>query len=163
MQHVKRVFQGSILAGLLFFFLGILFFYLMGQIKYLTCARSETGAVQCGMRVTWLDLFPVKNVDLGSPKSADIEQDCDDDGCTYRVTVQTATGDVPFTSYESNYSKTNGIAEQINQFLQNASQPVLRLKSGGGVALIPPIIFLVIGGFLLVRSLARLFKGQTVD
>lgn len=163
MQHIKRIFQGSILAGLLFLFLGLLFFYLMGQIRYLTCARSETGAIQCGMRVTWLDLFPVKNVELGSPRSADVEQDCDDDGCTYRVTLQTATGDVPFTNYESNYSKINKIADQINRFLQDTSQPALSLKSGGGPALIPPVIFLGIGIFLFIRSLKRLFRGQTVD
>ncbi|MBN1373243.1 MAG: hypothetical protein JW987_15005 [Anaerolineaceae bacterium] len=163
MERIKRIFQGSVLAGMLFLFLGLFFFYLMGQIKHLTCARAETGEVLCGMRVTWMDLFPVKNVNIDSLKGAEVEQDCDDDGCTYRVTLQTTAGDVPFTSYESDYSKINGIADQINRFLQNPSQPSLRLKSGGGPALIAPVIFLGIGIFLFIRSLKRLFRGQTVD
>lgn len=163
MEHIKQAFQGTLFLGLVFLFFSLIMAYLTGQINYLDCARSETGPVHCGMRVTWKDLLTVKNLSIEGLRGADLEQDCDDDGCNYKVILDITTKKLTFGDYGSQYSKANTATNQINQFLQDPSQPSLSMRSGDGSTLILPGIFAVGGLGLIIHNLLRLFRGEPVE
>ncbi len=164
MDRIKRIFQGSTQVAILLLLMGLLFAYWMGRVSHLNCVRTDTAAPQCSLRISWLNLFTIQEDGLQELQGAYAQQNCDGDGCTYRVVLTTSAGDKPLTSAYSSGSKSKEqTAQQINQFIADPTQPTLTVKAGGGLIMLVPFSLLGMGAFLFVCSVTRLFRGEPVE
>ncbi len=148
------------LMSAMFFGFGLLFLYLMGQVSTLDCSRVGNGGVNCSLLTTWMDLSPLDEKPISQIELAYVQQQCDEDGCTYRVTLHSRFGDFPLTSlYSSGKAEKEQMAHQINTFVQDTSQPTLRLKHRELWGLLLPLVFLLVGILLAVAQLFGLKAG----
>jgi hypothetical protein len=95
---------------------------------------------------------------MGEVRGASVEESCDDDGCTYRVVVQTSRGAKALTSYRSSgYRSKQEVADKINRFVNSPAEQTLNLKvSSGLLGILLPLIFIAAGPVLTVN---RILKG----
>lgn len=164
MDRIRRVFQGSTMVAIMLLLMGLLFAYLMGRVSHLNCVHTESAALRCSLRISWLNLFTIREDRLQELQNAFVQQNCDDDGCTYRVVLSTAAGNTPLTSaYSSGERAKEKTAQQINQFIADPAQPELKINAGGGLLMLVPLLLLGVGAYLFVRSLTRLFRGEPVE
>lgn len=164
MDRIRRVFQGSTMVGIMLLLMGLLFAYLMGRVSHLNCVRTDASAPQCSLRISWLSLFTIQEDGLQGLQGAYAQQNCDDDGCTYRVVLSTTAGNKPLTSAYSSGSKSKEqTAQQINQFIADPTQTALAVKAGGGLIMLVPLSLLGAGAYLFIRSVMRLSRGEPVE
>ncbi len=134
----------------LFPLIGCLAFYFLGQSTTLDCTRLESAVINCQKQNHLLGVYPLGAESIGRLQGAWVEEECDD-GCTYRVVLQTEQGDVPLTSYlSSGHSSKDEIAGQINMFVYG-QEPSLQIKdSAGAIGIIVPVVFILVGPLMLV-------------
>ena len=79
-------------------------------------------------------------------RGAYVQDNCDEDGCTYRVELRTAGGTVPLTSvYSSGLEKKRSTAERINEFVDSRESKLTLQESAGWIAILASGAFLVAG------------------
>jgi hypothetical protein len=146
--------------SIVFVGLGLLFSYIMGIVTTLECSRPESGQV-CNLERSWMGLVKLTDRPLRQVQSAWVEENCDDDGCTYRVVLETDQGQLPLgTAYSSGSSSKQEQADQVNAFVKNSSISQVNVQAGGGLWMVIPLIFLVIGVGIVARPLVGLVKEQ---
>ncbi len=105
----------SLLFGLVFMVMGLVFMFIFGQVTDLTCAKTLEGKPECAMEVKFLGGFTLSSNEVRDVTRADVEESCDDEGCSYRVVLTTIEGQQPLTSYDtSDWSGKEEIAARIN-------------------------------------------------
>jgi hypothetical protein len=148
----------SILA-LAFFGAGLFLTFLLGQISTLSCSRVED-ADRCVLSVKWMGLASLKEIRIEGLTGAQVEESCDNDGCTYRVVLVTARQTLPLAAaYSSGKAGKSEIADQVNAFTRDRSIRTLNVKTGGGFWLIFPCIFLAVGIGMASKPLANAFRS----
>ena len=91
--------------------------------------------------------------------SAWVDESCDDDGCTYRVVLETDQGQLPMgTAYSSGSTSKQEQADQVNAFVKDDSIRQVKIQAGGGLWLFIPLIFIALGVGLIARPLIGLIK-----
>lgn len=98
------------------------FAYVLGQVTTLTCDRVGTEQIDCTVQTTWLDLLPLGDKSVRGVRGAQVAENCDEDGCTYRVELVTDAGLVPLTSYYSlDSTEKERAAQRVNDFARGTA------------------------------------------
>ena len=146
--------------SIVFVGVGLLLSYLLGIVTTLECSRLEGGQA-CNLRNSWMGLVTLTDRPLRQMHSAWVEESCDDDGCTYRVALETDQGKLPLGSaYSSGSVSKQELADRVNAFVKDASISQVKIQAGGGLWIIIPLIFIAIGVGLIARPLFGLIKQQ---
>lgn len=154
----------SILIGLMFMIIGIFFMFIFGQTTDLSCAKNDVGKTECTKTVKFLGVVPLSTGEFRDVYRAEVEESCDEDGCSYRVVLMTIDGQRPMTSYyTSDWSGKEQIAAQINTFIgatANRGPFFIQEQSGLWPSLFS-MIFVLVGLYQLI--LKGLIQPNQVD
>ena len=146
-------------AAIGFFGLGLLFFFLIGQTSILRCARVENNQVDCTLTTTWMKLRTLRERQIEQLQAAQVETDCDDDGCTYRVLIATTGYELPLSeAYTSDEGEHRALAKKINDFLKDPNQRSLEVETGGGWMTMIPVLFIAVGVVFAALSTRSIFS-----
>ena len=146
----------SILFGLVFMVIGLVFVFVFGQISELQCEKPQLYVTQCFLELKFLGIFPVSTRTFLDVNDAWVETSCDDDGCSYRVMLLTSDGQQPLTNYySSGYDAQEDMAWEINNYIQSEEDVPLFMteKSGLFFALFASVFVLVGLYFIIVKGL----------
>jgi len=103
--------------------------YLAGQVTTLMCDRAETAQVDCIVQTRWLGLVSLREQSVRSVRGARVAENCDEDGCTYRVELVTGAGTVPLTPhYSLSYSAKERVAQHVNDFAADPAATSLAVQ-----------------------------------
>jgi len=141
-----------LILSVIFVGAGLFFLYLLGQQITLICTR--TGAMeQCTLHTSWMNLVQLNNRTIEGIRSAWVEDQCDEDGCAYRVVMRTDQGEIPLgQAFSSGKASKQRKAEQINAFASQQSH-ALKVSEGGGGWILIPLVFVIIGIGLIYHPL----------
>jgi len=144
----------------LFLATGVGTLFLLGQVQTLRCQRAEGGVlVDCRLVNTWMKSTVLDDRPLPPLRRALVERGCDDDGCTYRVLLETDRSTLPLSDIStSDQSDQEGIARRINEYLDAPGDTPLEVETGGGLILIVPVMFLAAGIYLAVSAIRGLLN-----
>ena len=159
-QGCRGVF-GSILFGPAFFGCGLLLIVIFGQSYTLRCSRPEPSQVSCTRERRWLRTFETGNERLTGLSRAWVGESCDEDGCTYRVELDTAEGQFGLTGYySSGYDEKRILASEINTFLADPRIETLEVRSDAGLlGFLLPALFMTIGMGAALFSLLKIGRA----
>ena len=148
-----------ILFGLVFAGFGILFLVIFGQGATLRCSRPEPSQITCQRETRWLNRLSTGSETIAGMSQAYVTESCDD-GCTYRVELDTVQGPVALTSYyTSGYDDKADVAQKINEFLSDPDAPPMEVNSDAGLlAVLLPVFFIVVGGLFIITHLVKLLR-----
>jgi hypothetical protein len=113
----------------------------------LSCQRLQAKQGKCQIVRSNLLGSNIKEIELASLRGAKVER------CGYktRVVLLTSVGNVPFTANSTNWGTQNAVASDINFFVKNAKNRLLRLSQDerwlgwtGGIFLLTGIAALVL-------------------
>ncbi len=145
----------SILFGLVFLILGLVFMFVFGQVSELRCEKPQLYVVQCSLEQKFLGIFHVSAKSFLDVNDAWVETSCDDDGCSYRVVLLTSDGQQPMTNYySSGLSDKEDMAWEINSYIQAEGNASLFLTEKSGLF---PALFSMV--FVLVGLYQMIVKG----
>jgi hypothetical protein len=153
MKHLlTSIFWGCLISGM-----GFVALYIFGQVVILDCSRVVGRPATCMKESRFLGVLTVGQQGMGEVDGAYVEEDCDDDGCTYRVVLNTSRGSRPLTSYRSSgYRDKQSVAEQINTFVNSGSEEALHITvSAGLLGILFPLALVVAGPIVMVRRIVR--------
>lgn len=154
----------SIPLGLAFTIGGFLFLLIAAHRTEVTCSRVEPQLVNCRIQSSWLGWFPQTPRTAADVQQALVDENCDSDGCTYRVELLTGSGIEPLTNaYSSGFDGKQQTANQVNNYLAGGSNEPLQFTSdlGMGWFVLVPILFVLIGLASLAAAAARLVLRLT--
>jgi len=135
----------TILLSFIFLGIGLLMAYLLGRVTTLECSR-QLALPQCNLHTTWMGLVDLSDRPLRQLYVAQVEESCDDEGCTYRVAIETDQGRLPLDSaYVSDYADRVEKVDAINAFIANPEQRDLSVQDGGGWWMFFPLVFIILG------------------
>ena len=134
------------LFGLLFFVVGVVLTFVLGQTVHLACERLEDQVVACDVRRTFLGIT-VKEKNLGRIQGAQVAQKIDDEGdYLYRIELSGSNGRIPLReAWSSGYDKKERFAEDVNDFVQDATAPTLELELAGAWQMLFSLSFGLVG------------------
>lgn len=141
---LKRII-GSILGGLISIVIGCIMFFIFGREITLTCRYASATQANCTKVSRLMGITIGEPQEITSLKGASVEENCDEDGCTFRVLLHTDSENTPLTSYySSGKTKKSEQAAQLNDYLQASREPELELVAGAGIigTLIPLLLIL---------------------
>ncbi|WP_298006209.1 MULTISPECIES: hypothetical protein [Anaerolinea] len=137
--------------------------YLLGQVHTLNCQRTQ-GRQHCQIAVSWMGIVPLRQETLNPLQGARVDESCDEDGCTYRVVLRTGSGDVPLgVGYSSGLKSKEDMAETIQAFVANPSQPDLKVQTGGGLWIAFPLVFFMVGLWMGISPVISSFLPSRDD
>jgi len=147
------------LFGLVFAAMGCLFSFVFGRSVVLDCTRLETPFIQCTKQTLIWGVLPSQMETVDGLQRVWVEESCDE-GCTYRVVLETERRTVPLTNFFTSEKQAKyEVADQINDFL-DSSKLTLHVEDGSGlVGVLLPLIFIGVGFFFFVGSLLSLVFG----
>lgn len=151
----------AVLFGAVFTACGCLMSFIFGQQTTLNCTRVESTQIECSKQSKWVGLVPLGEESIQNLEGARVDENCDEDGCTYRVELNTADGIVPLTSFYSSGSKSKQkTADRINAFVRNSSESSLAVEGGAGLlGILFPLIFVLAGPLIVVSGLFRAIRS----
>ena len=137
--------------GIVFAAFGVVFLYLFGQSTTLTCTHVESNWIDCTKQVTWMGRSIKEAQHIRQLRGAYVQDNCDEDGCTYRVELRTADGTVPLTSvYSSGFEEKQSAADRINAFVDSQEGELTLQESSGWIAILTAAVFLIVGLAVIV-------------
>lgn len=153
-----------LILSVIFVGAGLFFLYLLGQQTTLICMRTDA-MEQCAMHTSWMNLVQLNSRTIEGIRSAWVEEQCDEDGCTYRVVMRTDQGEIPLgRAFSSGEAPKQQKAEQINAFASQQNH-ALKVSEGGGWWILLPLAFVIVGIGLIYHplraTLQRAFRQQT--
>ncbi len=166
--ETRLVFRPS--GGTLVAILGVLFILISGGIVYgfgqttdLLCERNPSGSMRCRIARSLLGIS-LSDRPLEALQGAYVSESRDSDGdITYRVMLETGSGDVPLTAYTSSgYNKKATAADEINQFVEGGA-PSLAVRQGGTLGIVIGAVFLLTSLLMVVGGVQSRFTHWTID
>lgn len=149
---LEQVDPAHLILAVVFVGMGLFFTYLLGQRATLVCTRTGT-MEQCTLHTSWMSLVGLNHRPIEGIRSASVEENCDDDGCTYRVVMHTEQGEIPLgQAFSSGKASKQQKAEQINAFA-NQQRHELNISEGGGGWILIPLVFMILGVWQIYRPL----------
>ena len=154
-MSIKQILKAAV-WGMVFTGAGIFSLYIFARTTTLTCERGPKDQISCVKSENLLDILHFKDEHISSLENAWVSESCDEDGCTYRVELDTARGTFHLTSYSSSgYRSKEETANQINTFIRSSSEQTLEIETSTGLlGLILPAVF-ILAGLILTFSQVR--------
>ena len=132
--------------GLAFTLAGCLVFFFFGQTSSLECIREGSFHPSCSLTQSLIGFTLRESTVVELIDARVVESRDSDDDLTYRIILETASGNIPLTSYfSSGKQKKIGIVNEITSFLANSQTTTLMIQQGGKSFLFFPLIFTLIG------------------
>lgn len=155
-MNFKQIFT-SALIGFLISAFGFVFLYVFGQSFTLSCERTESRQITCVRTSVLLGFLKLDDKPVESLERAWVSESCDEDGCTYRVELDTVRGTIPMTNYRSSgYRSKENMANQINTFLRSPDQSSLEVKASAGIiGILMPVVIIVAGPIVTVSRIRK--------
>uniref|UniRef100_B8HTB4 Uncharacterized protein n=1 Tax=Cyanothece sp. (strain PCC 7425 / ATCC 29141) TaxID=395961 RepID=B8HTB4_CYAP4 len=139
--------------SLVFVGVGSTLLWITGQVQF-HCERLEPQQVSCKLQKRNWFAYPLRSESIAQLQGARVHETDSDDGSMYKVILQTAQGEIPFTNYgSSGYTEKAEIADRINRFIQDQSQTYLSLSAANW----PEGVGLGLGGVILALSCLTLY------
>ena len=149
----------GIILGAVFLAAGFGAAYLIGIVTTLDCERYDSSQ-SCRLEKSWMKWVVLSVRPFPQVNAAYVQESCDDEGCDYRVAIRTSQGNYPlgevWTSGSGSETRT---ADQINAFLQGSGDDRLRVSSGGGLFVLFPLIFILVGASMLLSPAFQALKS----
>jgi hypothetical protein len=151
----------SIFWGCLISAIGFGALYVFGQVVVLDCSRAVGRPVTCLKESRFMGIVTVGEEGLGEVTGAYVEENCDDDGCTYRVVLNTSRGSKPLTMYRSSgHRDKQSVADQINTYISAGAEDDLHIQvSSGFFGFLFPLALIVAGPVVTVGRILRGPRG----
>lgn len=152
---------GSILFGLIFMAGGIFSIFIFSQIGEISCIQLEPSTLTCTQTKKLLGLVTMSEEQLPTLQGAHLSESCDEDGCSYRVDLETMGGTIPLANYYTGgigaYKQQSDKVDRINAFLADQEEIELVLDTGLSEQLLSflPLLFIVIGGVVFISGLRQ--------
>jgi len=142
----------TILFGLGFVVLGMVFVFVFGQITEFRCEKPKVNVTQCTLDRKFLGILSVSQKEFADVNDAWVESSCDDDGCTYRVALLTSEGQQPMTGYySSGESAKANMAREINNYIGSEDDaPIFLTEKSGLFFALFALVFVFIGLYLII-------------
>lgn len=143
----------SILIGLFFMVIGLVFMFIFGQVTDLSCTKNAAGRAECSTEVKFLGVFTLSSSAFKDVYRSEVEESCDDEGCNYRVILTTIEGQRPLTAYyTSDWSGKEKIAAEINDYIgASAGRESLSIQENSGLwASLLSLAFALIGLYQMI-------------
>jgi hypothetical protein len=152
-----------LIIGLGFVLGGCIALFVLGQASLLECDRKLGTRPSCKLTQSLLG-FTIREKPIEQLVYARVvESRNSDDDLTYRVILETESGDFPLTSYSSSGKQSKlTIATQINAYLDDVETDSLRIGQGGKNYIIP-LIVLFIGLLDIVLALMGRYNIWQID
>ncbi len=117
------------------------------------CKRLEINQIQCELHQMFLGQT-IKQATVNDPQHAIVQvQHSSKGGTSYRVAFVTAQGTVPLTDYYSSDAPADDLAEQFNQFRQDAAaKSVLLDQPASGFGIVFMVMMAGFGAVLILVS-----------
>ena len=146
--------------GLLFFIAGLAVMLFFGNKVTLTCVRSLPPPGVCTLRSANMVNAKEKTFAITELSGASIDVSHGDDGDTYRVLLQTASGNLPMTSYySSGLTAKQQAVDQINSFVMYDTMQTLSIKTDDRIwVAIFSGIFAGSGALLLLLAVLKIIQ-----
>jgi hypothetical protein len=145
-----------VLMGILFTLVGIVVYFFLGQKIILACTRETTSQPSCMLSRTFLG-YTISEKSLNGLVGARLIESEDDDGdLIYKIILDTEQQQIPVTTYfSSGYQAKLQFVGEVNAFFNYTDKQTVTVETGGGNALIMPIVCACTG-------LLELFVGLRV-
>jgi hypothetical protein len=144
----------GLVFGLIFVVIGLVVVFFFARVTELECSRPEPSTVQCVKESKWLGVVSMSKETIHNVRGAEVDESCDDDGCTYRVRVIADRGSVPLTEYySSGWGAKEKTADQINTYVARGGNEALTVSDGS------VILGVLIGGVFAVAGLIAAVAG----
>lgn len=115
-------FAVSAIGTLLF---GAVMLFIFGQSNRLVCRHPDPSTTTCSVSHVLLRTVPLPGWQADGITEAYVERDCDD-GCTYRTALRTEDTSRPINEvWTDQQSYNDGVAAQINAFINDGRAPTL--------------------------------------
>lgn len=146
--------------ALLFIVSGLAVLLTFGNRTTLSCDRSQPPVGVCTLRTENILSRKEKPIAVNQLLGAYVDETIGKDGPTYRVVLQTTSGDIPFTNiYSSGSADKQQMADQINKFLQYSSLSTLLVKSDSRIVMVIfSGVFVGVGGLQLISAIRKLIE-----
>jgi hypothetical protein len=145
------------MAGTVVFF--GLFVFIFGNSTELTCARLASENPTCKINRLFLDRYQVSSRIVENVTDVEIDESCDEDGCSYRAVLYTAGGEnFPVNDVYTDRGPVRKQVAEIESFLaSDASSYQMKLP-------IPWWVMFLLGGLgiMVVVILAISFIRETI-
>lgn len=148
-------------VGIIFMGLGLMSVFTFGQVYTLTCRRLESENPTCIRESHWMGRFPLGQRTYEGVSGAHVIESCDEDGCTYGVSLDTAEGQFDFTGFYSSGRKDKELlAQRINDYVAETEVKTLEVetKREGWLVIFVAIFVLTGVGFIFAAPLSLLFR-----
>jgi hypothetical protein len=144
----------GLILGLILVVAGLAVMFFFARVAELECSRPEPSTVQCVKEIKWLGVVSMNKETIRDVRGAQVDESCDEDGCTYRVRVIASQGDVPLTGYySSGRSAKERTADQINAYVARGGEEPLTVSDGS------VILGALVGGAFAVAGLIAAVAG----
>ncbi|HSM54859.1 MAG TPA: hypothetical protein VK879_01790 [Candidatus Sulfomarinibacteraceae bacterium] len=160
MSRIRRG-CGLFFMGWIFIGAGLLALYVFGQQYTLSCSRLEMENPDCVREARWLGLIQTGERTIESLSGASVGESCDEDGCTYRVNLHAAEGQVPLSGfYSSGRSEKERQAQRINDFVAETDIKTFELETERSIWIVLFTgIFILVGLGLILSAPFSLLRG----
>ena len=132
---------------------GFVLLYNLGHFIELACERTHVVKVSCVKTTKILGVLVVNVQTIERLERAWVREKCDGDGCSYRVILIAAHGNIPLAKYyQSDYIPNEKTANQINTYVNDLTMPSFVIHTNVGIVGILFPLALVIAGPLITIS-----------
>jgi len=140
-----------IMAGIVCF--AAIFLFIFGNSIDLKCLRTQNQGIACQINKEFLGKFPVSSRIVTNVTDVQNDENCDNDGCSYRPILVTSSGDtVPVNDVYTDGGPVSQQVSQISSFIQS-DQSNFELKLNT-----PWWVIIMIGSFALIGLVIVFFS-----
>lgn len=149
-----------IIFGLVFALAGVFILYITGTETTLTCTRVRANQVNCTAQDRWFGLADLGTRSMEAVRRASVVDNCDTDGCTYRVELDTELGWMPIQDvYSSGREDKEETAGAINTFLQDQGRETFTITQSLGAWALFALAFCLPGVGIMAGGLWQMVRG----
>lgn len=148
------------MVGLIFALAGVFMLYMLGIETTLTCQRISANQVNCTAQDRWLGVADLGTRSFEAVRYASVAENCDSDGCTYRVELDTEHGWLPLQDiYSSGRDEKQAVASSLNIFLQDRGRETFTITQSLGWWALFALCFCIPGVALMLGGLWSMVRG----
>lgn len=146
--------------GFIFALAGAFILYITGIETTLTCTRLSANQVNCTAHDRWLGVADLGTRPFEAVRRASVADNCDSDGCTYRVELDTERGWQALQEvYSSGREDKESTAGAINAFLQDRGRETFTITQSMGWWVLFSLAFCLPGVGLMLGGLWQTLRG----
>lgn len=153
----------AIIFGLIIILIGLFIVTIFSQTHDLWCSRVEPSLIRCTRESKLFGLYHLNQTEFENISGAILDENCDEDGCSCRVELQTEAGLTPLNMVY--FGGIGGCEQQqdkvdvINTFLADSTavDAAIPVTTSEQLMTFLPLIFVIFGLFILLNGFRHLW------